>query len=87
MNNGNHPCYFLVDSNVLPDIFKKVVEAKKLLAQGKVKNLSEAARVMGIPAAPIINIRTRSMSMTEESLEKWSHCPSPLGRTEGFLNY
>ncbi len=44
----NHTYYFLVDSNVLPDIFKKVVQAKKLLAQGKVKNLSEAARVMGI---------------------------------------
>ena len=44
----SHTCYFLVDSDVLPDIFKKVVQAKKLLAQGKVKNLSEAARVMGI---------------------------------------
>ncbi len=44
----NHTCYYLVDSDVLPDIFKKVVQAKKLLAQGKVRNLSEAARVMGI---------------------------------------
>ncbi len=44
----NHTCYYLVDSDVLPEIFKKVVQAKKLLAQGKVRNLSEAARVMGI---------------------------------------
>ena len=38
----------LVDTTVLPEIYQKVVEAKRLLAVGKVKNLSEAAKAAGI---------------------------------------
>ncbi len=38
----------LVDSAVLPDVYLKVVEAKRLLAVGQVKNLSEAAKKAGI---------------------------------------
>ena len=29
------PKYLLVNTNVLPDVFFKVVQAKKLIAQGK----------------------------------------------------
>ena len=36
--------YLLVDERVVPDIFKKVLEAKKYLATGKAKNSSEAVR-------------------------------------------
>ena len=38
----------LVDSCVLPEVFQKVVEAKCLLAVGKARNLSEAAKMAGI---------------------------------------
>ena len=38
----------LVDSCVLPEVFQKVVEAKCLLAGGKARNLSEAAKMAGI---------------------------------------
>lgn len=44
---GN-PRLLLVDANVLPDVFERVVEAKRLLAVGQVKNLSEAAKEAGI---------------------------------------
>lgn len=39
---------FLVSAQVLPSVFERVVEAKHLLAVGKVKNLSEAAKASGI---------------------------------------
>jgi len=39
---------FLVSAEVLPRVFGRVVEAKHLLAMGKVKNLSEAAKTTGI---------------------------------------
>lgn len=42
------PKYLLVDSKVLPDVFLKVLEAKTLLAKGKAKNSSEAARMSGL---------------------------------------
>lgn len=40
--------YLLVDIKVLPEVFAKVVEAKKYMAQGKVKSFSDAARMAGI---------------------------------------
>ncbi|WP_458861988.1 ACT domain-containing protein [Acidaminobacterium chupaoyuni] len=40
--------YLLIDSRVLPDVFLKVVEAKKMLAKGKVKSATMAARACGI---------------------------------------
>lgn len=45
---SNHPKLLLVDASVLPDVFERVVEAKRLLAVGQVKNLSEAAKEAGI---------------------------------------
>ena len=36
--------FLLVDTSVLPDVFLKVLEAKQLLAAGKVTNISAAAR-------------------------------------------
>lgn len=40
--------YLLVDSDVLPEIFRKVIHAKTLLAQGKAKNSSQAAQMAEI---------------------------------------
>ena len=40
--------YLLVDAKVLPEAFMKVVRAKQLLAQGKVKSLSEATKAVKI---------------------------------------
>ena len=46
------PCgngqYLLVDSRVLPGAFSKVVRVKQLLAQGKVKSLTEATKAVGL---------------------------------------
>ncbi len=40
--------YYLVEASALPEVFTRVVEAKKLLAQGKAKNLSHAAALSGL---------------------------------------
>lgn len=40
--------FLLVDTQVLPEVFTKVVYAKKMLAQGRAANLSEAAKMAGI---------------------------------------
>ena len=41
---GNNPTYFLVDSSVLPDVFTKVIEVKKILSTGRIKTVNEAVR-------------------------------------------
>ncbi len=38
----------IVEADLLPEVLLKVIEAKKLLTQGKAKNASEAARLAGI---------------------------------------
>lgn len=34
--------YIIIDYNIAPDVFKRVVEAKKLIASGKFKSVNEA---------------------------------------------
>ncbi|GLB47477.1 UPF0735 ACT domain-containing protein [Philodulcilactobacillus myokoensis] len=40
--------YYIVDRRLLPDTFSKVIQARKLLDTGKVKQISEAAKKVGI---------------------------------------
>ena len=44
----NEEKFLLVDEKVVPDIFKKVLEAKKYSATGKAKNSSEAVKLANI---------------------------------------
>lgn len=38
----------IVDADLLPEVFLKVIEAKKMLSQGRAKSASEAARLAGL---------------------------------------
>lgn len=40
--------YLLIDKKVLPEVFEKVVQAKRLLKDGKVKEITEATKIAGI---------------------------------------
>lgn len=40
--------YYIVDSQILPDVFDKVIEARELLQSGEVKQVSEAVKRVGI---------------------------------------
>lgn len=45
---NNNSTYFLVESSVLPEVFSKVIEVKKILSKGVVKTVNEAAEKAGI---------------------------------------
>ena len=40
--------YLLVDTSVLPEVFTKVIEVKKILSRGRIKAVNEAVREAGI---------------------------------------
>lgn len=40
--------YLVIDKRALPDVFEKVVEVKNLLKEGKVKEVTEATKMVGI---------------------------------------
>lgn len=53
----------LVDQQVLPDVFVRVLEAKRSLLSGEAASAAEAARRAGCPAARFISIKTRCFPM------------------------
>lgn len=57
--------YLLVDGSVLPDVFHKVVAAKKLLAQGKAKSSSHAAQMAGISRSAFYKYKDSVFSYDE----------------------
>ena len=53
--------YYLVEASALPEVFLKVVEAKRLLDTGKVTTVNEAARVTGISRSAFYKYRDTVM--------------------------
>ena len=50
--------YLIIHKDILPDYYEKVIEARRLVESGKVKDVSQAVKQVGISAARIINTRT-----------------------------
>ena len=48
MDMDNGATYLLVDSRVLPEVFSKVIEVKKLLSSGKSRTINDAVREVGL---------------------------------------
>ena len=44
----SNPKYYIIDAAVLPEVFRRVAEAKRLLETGEAPNVSEAAKRMEI---------------------------------------
>lgn len=42
------PNYYIVDAEALPEIFRKVVEARRLLDTGEAETVNQAVRITGI---------------------------------------
>ena len=57
--------YLLVDSDILSDVYLKVVKAKELLASGAVKNLSAAAKEVDISRSTLYKYKDKIFDVTE----------------------
>ena len=53
---------YLVSAQALPAVFRRVAEAKRLLAVGKVKSFSEAAKVTGISRSALYKYKDHVFS-------------------------
>mgnify|MGYP005842849095 FL=1 len=45
---NNKSTFFLVEASVLPQVFAKVIEVKKLIGKGQVRTVNEAAKMVGL---------------------------------------
>lgn len=66
----NKPVYYLVSSDVLPEIFLKVVETNKLLQHGKAKTINEAVAMTGISRSAYYKYKDSISPFYEMSKEK-----------------
>lgn len=64
MPNSN---LLLIDPTVLPEVFRRVVDAKRLLASGEAKTASEAARMAGISRSAFYKYKDSVFSFSERA--------------------
>lgn len=57
--------YIVVDSEVLPEVFLKVLEAKSLVAKGAAKTSSEACKLVGISRGAYYKYKDKMFSYHE----------------------
>ncbi len=76
----------LVDTKVLPEVFAKVVQAKKLMAAGKVTNLSQAAKMAGISRSALYKYKDYVHSYDQNSREDMLTLISVLEDKPGVLS-
>lgn len=62
--NGN---YLVIDKRVLPDVYEKVLLAKKLLKDGKVKEITEAVKQAGISRSVYYKYKDHVFDFSETS--------------------
>lgn len=61
------PRYLLVESSVLPEVFLKVIKAKRLLITGQVHSINEAARLAGISRSAYYKYKDKVHPFNEEA--------------------
>ena len=64
---------YVVNSRILPEIFTKVLEVKTLIHTGKVKDISEGVKAVGILEVRTINIKIMSFFFQKEAKEEKQH--------------
>lgn len=62
--------YYIIDKNVLPVIFEKVVAAKKLIQSGKCKTVNEATNIVGISRAVYYKYKDHISVFAEKNAQK-----------------
>lgn len=54
---AQEPKYYIVEASALPDVFRKVAEAKRLLESGEAATVGEATRMMDISRSAFYKYR------------------------------
>lgn len=80
------PRYLLIDTDVLPDVFIKVVNAKALLANGSAKTASQAAQMAGLSRSAFYKYKDSVFAQTTSSAGSMLTLTATLQDEPGVLS-
>lgn len=62
--------FFVVSSDILPEVLEKVIEARTLLQSGKVKRISEAVKEVGISRGTFYKYKDAVFSFNQDQSKR-----------------
>ncbi|MCG8540613.1 MAG: ACT domain-containing protein [Clostridia bacterium] len=62
--------YLVIDKEILPEVFEKVLKAKELIRNGKVKGITEAVKKVGISRSTFYKYKDYVFALSEGNLGK-----------------
>ena len=78
--------YLIVHKSILPDYYEKVLEARRLMASGKVKEVSQAVRQVGISRSTYYKYKDYLFEPTDIAGERKAVLSMMLDHTPGVLS-
>ncbi len=78
--------YLIVHKSILPDYYEKVLEARRLMASGKVREVSQAAKLVGISRSTYYKYRDFIFEPSDMSGERKAVLSMMLDHTPGVLS-
>ena len=78
--------YLIVHKSILPDYFEKVLEARRLMASGKVKEVSQAVKQVGISRSTYYKYKDYLFEPSDIAGERKAVLSMMLDHTPGVLS-
>lgn len=78
--------YYLVNSNILPPVFSKVIEAKSYLASGEAKSATQAAKMAGISRSAYYKYKDAIFEYNNEESDETATISAKLKDNAGVLS-
>ena len=64
--------YLIIDTEILPEVYEKVLEVKELLRTGRAKGITEAVQMIGISRSTFYKYKDFIFSSSESSISPLS---------------
>ncbi|MCF0105468.1 MAG: ACT domain-containing protein [Holdemanella sp.] len=77
--------FFVVSSDILPEVLEKVIEARMLLQSGKVKRISEAVKQVGISRGTYYKYKDAVFAFNQEQSRRKAVVSMILHNEKGVL--
>lgn len=78
--------FYVVSSEILPEVLEKVLEAQKLLQTGKVKRISEAVKEVGISRGTFYKYKDAVFSFNQDQSRRKANVMMILKHEKGALS-